>query len=96
MLEQSRFRYGFRVVGGHDQERRLIDFNAAFVAHLSNDDIADNGSEVYLSGFMFDDDFREYLTTHGTTKGFAGPTWSSWLWFDIDREDDTHGSGMRT
>ena len=88
MFEQSHFRYGFRVVGGRDQERRLTDFNAAFLAHLSNDDRADNDREVYLSSFLFSDDFREYLTTHGTTKGFTGPTWSSWLWFDIDREDD--------
>ena len=88
MLEQSRFRFGFRVVGGRDQERRLTDFNAAFLAHLSNDDRAERDREVYLSSFLFSDDFREYLTTHGTTKGFTGPTWSSWLWFDIDREDD--------
>ena len=88
MFEQSHFRFGFRVVGGRDQERRLTDFNAAFLAHLSNDDRADNDREVYLSSFLFSDDFREYLATHGTTKGFTGPTWSSWLWFDIDREDD--------
>lgn len=88
MYEQSQFRFGFRVAGGHNQERKLIVFNDAFRGHLSNDARADNCSEVYLSVFMFSDDFREYLTTHDTTKGFTGPTWSSWLWFDIDREHD--------
>jgi len=87
MPEQS-FPLGFRVIGGRDQERRLIDWNTAFLAHLHNDDRADNRQECYLSGFQFSDDFRDYLKTHGSTKGFKGPTWSSWLWFDIDREDD--------
>lgn len=86
MLDASAFPYGFRVVDGRDQERRLCDFNAAFVAHLGDDARADNGKEVYLSAYQFSQDFREYLTTHGTTKGFSGPTWSSWLWFDIDRD----------
>lgn len=88
MFEQSQFRFGFRVVGGRTEERKLTDFASAFAGHLHNDDRADNGKEVYLSSFLFSDDFREYLKTHGTTKGFTGPTWSSWLWFDIDREDD--------
>jgi hypothetical protein len=48
MLEQSRFRFGFRVVGGRDQERRLTDFNAAFLAHLSNDDSPPAHPEVPL------------------------------------------------
>jgi len=87
MLKPSAFAYGFRVIGGRDQERRLIDFDAAFIAHLTDDERADNGQEVYLSAYQFSEDFREYLTTHGTVKGFAGPTWSTWLWFDIDRED---------
>jgi hypothetical protein len=86
MLEPSAFPYGFRVVDGRDQERRLCDFNAAFVAHLGDDERADNGKEVYLSAYQFSQDFREYLKTHGTTKGFSGPTWSPWLWFDIDRD----------
>lgn len=88
MLDQTRFRFGFRVLGGRDQERKLTDWNSAFAAHLQNDDRADNRQECYLSSFQFTDDFRDYLTTHGTTKDFSGPTWSSWMWFDIDREHD--------
>ncbi|MEQ8838072.1 MAG: DNA primase, partial [Lacipirellulaceae bacterium] len=32
--------------------------------------------------------FREHLTTTGTTKGYSGPCWTPWLWFDIDAADD--------
>lgn len=80
--------YGFRVVGTVSEPRRLVDAAAAFSAHASCDSRADPDREVYLSAFRFGGDFRDYLATHGTTKGFAGPCWSPWLWFDIDRPDD--------
>lgn len=41
MLDQTRFRFGFRVIGGRDRERRIVDWNAAFLGHLQNDDRAD-------------------------------------------------------
>ncbi len=88
MFDQTHFRFGFRVLGGRDWERRLVDWDVAFLAHLQNDDRANNQQECYLSAFQFAGDFREYLTTHGTPKEFSGPTWSSWLWFDIDWEHD--------
>ena len=87
MLDQMKFPFGFRVLGGRDQERKLIDWQTAFDAHLLNDDRAQNDQECYLSCFLFSDRFREYLTTHGTTKGFSGPTFAPWLWIDIDREN---------
>ena len=44
--------------------------------------------EAYLSAFTFGDEFRQHLTMRGTTKGYAGPCFAPWLWFDIDRDGD--------
>jgi len=81
------FRFGFRIVGGCYNERRLVDADAAFVAHARCDPKADLESECYLSAFRFGDDFATYLNATGSTKGYTGATWSAWLWFDIDRDE---------
>src|SRR5262249_16017195 len=44
--------------------------------------------ESYLSAFVFGADFRDYLHDTGSTKGFDGPCWAPFVWFDIDNEDD--------
>jgi len=67
----------------------LVDAAAAFSAHASCDPRADINAEVYLSAFRFGGDFRDHLATHGTTKGFTGSCWSPWLWFDIDRPENS-------
>jgi hypothetical protein len=82
------FRFGFRVVGNCENERRLVDAAAAFHGHAECDARAEVASECYLSAFQFADDFAEYLETTGSTKGFDGPCWAPWLWFDVDREHD--------
>ena len=82
------FPYGFRIAGDTRNDRRLITWSAAFVAYCECDEKADTGSECYLSAFCFGDAFRRYLETNRTTRGYTGETYSSWLWFDIDREDD--------
>jgi hypothetical protein len=79
--------YGFRILGSIHNDRRLIDWPSAFVAYSQCDDRAQTDAESYLSAFTFGDDFAEHLQTTGTTKGFAGCTWATWLWFDIDRDD---------
>ena len=81
------YRFGFRIVGGCYNERRLVDADAAFVAHAQCDPKADLQSECYLSAFRFGDDFATYLNATGSTKGYTGATWSAWLWFDIDRDE---------
>lgn len=81
------FRYGFRIVGDCHNERRLVDAEAAFVAHCECDARAALERESYLSAFCFGHDFRQLLAATGSAKGFAGPTWARWLWFDIDRDD---------
>lgn len=79
--------FGFRVVGGKWQARRLVDAAAAFGAHCSCDPKADLGRECYLSAFQFGDDFRRHLDSTGSTADFAGECWAAWLWLDIDRPD---------
>lgn len=86
-MNPNDFRFGFRIVGGCHNERRLVEADAAFMAHAECDPKANLQSECYLSAFCFGDDFAKYLTDTGSTKGYAGPTWSPWLWFDIDRDD---------
>lgn len=83
----NNFRFGFRIVGPCCGERRLIDWSTAFAAYAVLDAQADVDSEAYLSAFTFGDDFRQHLDATGSTKGFDGPCWSAWLWFDIDRDD---------
>ena len=81
------FPYGFRIAGDTRNDRRLITWSAAFVAYCECDDKADTGTECYLSAFCFGDAFRRHLETNRTTKGYTGETFSSWLWFDIDRNE---------
>lgn len=79
--------YGFRIVGPCTEERRLVDWRAAFSGYASLDERAEVNREAYLSAFTFGDDFRQHLNATGSNKGFDGHCCSSWLWFDIDRAD---------
>jgi len=81
------FPYGFRIAGDTRNDRRLISWSAAFVAYCECDEKADTGAECYLSAFCFGDAFQRYLEANRTTKGYIGETYSSWLWFDIDRNE---------
>ena len=87
-MTNNPFKFGFRVVGNCRNERHLINWDAAFLAHCADDPLAENENECYLSAFMYGDDFRSHHEQQGTTKGYAGETWSHWLWFDIDFEHD--------
>lgn len=81
--------FGFRIVGSCHESRRLVDADAAFVAHCHCDDLAEIDCEAYLSAFRFGDDFQQRADQWGRldVKGFDGASWSRWLWFDIDRAD---------
>jgi len=81
------FAYGFRIVGNTTNERRLVDWSAAFRGCCECDDRAEVNRESYLSAFCFGATFRRHLAATGSTKGYTGATWSPWLWFDIDRDD---------
>lgn len=79
--------FGFRIVGSCQNERRLIDWPAAFLAYCQCEDRAEVNREAYLSAFCFGDAFCQHLDRTGSTKGFAGECWSPWLWFDLDRDE---------
>lgn len=81
------FAYGFRIVGNTTNDRRLIDWSAAFAGCCQCDERAEVKRESYLSLFCFGDPFRRHLAATNSTKGYTGATWSPWLWFDIDRDD---------
>ncbi len=82
------YSFGFRVVGSVSETRRLVDASAAFSAHCAVDPRSEPQREIYLSAFHFGADFCEYLSAHGSTKGFVGSCWSPWLWLDLDCPDD--------
>ncbi len=79
--------FGFRIVGNCQNDRRLVDWSAAFLAYCDCDDRADINAEAYLSAFCFGGEFADLLSRTGSPKGYAGECWSGWLWFDIDRDE---------
>jgi len=87
-MTTSDCRFGFRIVGGCFENRRLVDAAAALSAHAAADPRCEPDKECYLSAFRFDDTFRRHLEDNqGSTAGYSGPCWSPWLWFDLDNEE---------
>lgn len=82
------FRYGYRIIGNTAGRRRLVDAAAALTGYAECDPKAKIDREAYLSAFWFAADFRDYLTQTGSPKGFDGPCWAPFIWWDIDAEDD--------
>ena len=83
--------HGFRIIGPCTGDRRRVDAAAVFAAYCRCDAKARVEQEAYLSAFQFGDDFAEHLARHNSPAGFAGSTWSPWIWLDIDRDPSTGG-----
>jgi hypothetical protein len=81
-------RYGFRVLGGPATRRRLVEAAAALAGYAACDPKAEIEREGYLSFFWYGDDFRRHLATAGSTKGYGGPCWAPFVWWDIDHPDE--------
>jgi len=79
--------YGFRIVGGTWETRRLVDAAAALAGYAACDARAEVHREAYLSAFQFGEDFRRLLLETGSTADFAGPCGSPWLWWDLDSDE---------
>ncbi len=79
--------YGFRIVGGTWEARRLVDASAALAGYAACDERAEVHREAYLSAFQFGEDFRRLLLETGSTAGFSGLCWSPWLWWDLDSDE---------
>lgn len=86
-MNEHDYRFGFRIVGGCHEQRRLIDWPAAFSAYASLDERAEVQRESYLSAFCFAHDFNAHLASTGSTAGFSGATWAPFLWLDVDRAE---------
>ncbi|WP_044303950.1 bifunctional DNA primase/polymerase [Rhodopirellula sallentina] len=83
--------FGYRIVGPCDRERMLVDYDRAFAAYSACDDQANIDSEGFLSPFKYDDTIQTRATNAAgrlDVRGFNGPCWSRFVWFDIDREGD--------
>lgn len=83
--------YGFRIVGPCTGDRRRVHAPTAFTAYCRCDGKAGVEREAYLSAFTFGDDFAEHLARTGSPKGFAGSTWSPFVWLDVDRDEAAGG-----
>lgn len=81
------FRYGFRVLGSVMNPRRLVDWEKAFDAYCRADPQAEPQKPAWLSAYRFGEGFADYLSQHGTVKGFDGAVWTPWLWFDVDAQN---------
>ena len=87
-MTTSDFRFGFRIVGGCFENRRLVDAAAALSAHAAADPRCEPDKECYLSAFRFAATFRRHLEDNQARRpDYSGPCWSPWLWWDIDAEE---------
>ncbi len=84
-MSNAPLRFGYRIVGSVTTRRRLVDAGAALAAC---DPRAEVDREAYLSAFWFGADFRAYLESTGSPKGYNGVCWAPFVWWDIDHPDD--------
>lgn len=82
--------YGFRVAGGLYGRRLRGPAVEVFERYCAGESPCD-GVETYLSVFQFGEDFKSFQLRTNGVRGFAGSTWATWIWFDIDRLPDQGG-----
>lgn len=90
-MDAIEFTHGFRIQGRIFNPRKRVVAAVAFDAYRLCDPRAEIHEESYLSAFQFGDDFAAYLATNGSPGGFAGGTWSPYVWWDIDRDEPSGG-----
>lgn len=84
------FRYGFRIVGDCNRERRLVDWPAAFSAYANCDERTELDKGGFLSAFLFDESIRTRCDPYErlSMKGCRAQCYALWVWLDVDREGD--------
>lgn len=85
------FPHSFRIRGAVFNPRKRVQAVAAFEAYRLCDPRACVEEESYLGVFQFGDDFAEHLARTRSPRGFAGGTWSRYVWWDIDRDAASGG-----
>ena len=78
--------FAFRILGGADNERRVVDYASAFRAYCAADPAARPEVPAYLSAFNFGDEFRHQVEATGSVRGYQGPVGVASVKWDIDRE----------
>jgi len=78
--------YAFRVMGGTDNERRIVDYGKAFHAYCNADAAARPEIPAYLSAFTYPVEFRRHLETTRSTRDYHGPVGVPSIKWDIDRD----------
>ncbi len=78
--------YAFRVMGGVDNARRLVEHAKAFRAYCNADPAARPEIPAYLSAFVYPAEFRGHLESTGSTRDYRGPVGVPSVKWDIDRD----------
>ncbi len=86
----SDFMYGFVMVGGKTADRECVYAKDAYNRYCRKDPRLQDQlhRETFLSSFTFDNEFKDYLKKNNSVQGYDGPSFSDFLWFDIDSGDD--------
>jgi hypothetical protein len=77
--------FAFRILGGTDNQRRLVDYGSAFRAYCAADPAARPEVPAYLSAFCYGDEFRQQVEATGSVCGYQGPVGIPSIKWDIDR-----------
>jgi len=78
--------YAFRIMGGADNARQLVDYGKAFHAYCNADPAARPEIPAYLSAFVYPVEFRRHLETTESTRDYHGPVGVPSIKWDIDRD----------
>ncbi|WP_169980910.1 hypothetical protein [Tautonia rosea] len=77
----------FRMVGGADNPRRLVDARKAWSLYAAADSRVQPSLPAFLSAFTFPKAFKQHLDATGSTAGYAGSVGAPFVHFDLDRDD---------
>ena len=78
--------YAFRIMGGVDNARQLVDYARVFTAYCLAHPAAHPEIPAYLSAFTYPVEFRRHLETTGSTRDYHGPVGVPSIKWDIDRD----------
>ena len=85
MISSARPLLGFRIVGQVHNDRRLVDYESAFVAYAECDAKAKIDEGGFLSPYVYPEQTRKRDNGYRLDiRGYDGTVWSRYLWFDID------------
>jgi hypothetical protein len=90
-MSVGEYPHSFRIRGKIFNTRKRVEAAAAFDAYRTCAPVAHIDEESYLGVFQFREEFAVHLAETGSPGGFAGCTWSAYVWWDVDRDEHTGG-----